>query len=153
MIQNTTKPCTYSMGYTLYNMHHQARRVSGDILYWCHWRDLNEDSPQRQPCHWGLIHWRLQGLSSLLLSSLQVLNNHIGWELQINPWITGSLLSSLRLLWLLLLLSLLFTNVILVSYVVHFISGVLCQEQVSRAGTSSYIAQYLWDVITCPCPW
>ena len=29
----------------------------------------------------------------------------------------------------------------------------LCQKQVSRAGTSNYIPQYLWDVITCPCPW
>ena len=25
--------------------------------------------------------------------------------------------------------------------------------QVSRAGTSNYIPQYLWGVITCPCPW
>ena len=31
--------------------------------------------------------------------------------------------------------------------------GFVCQKQVSRAGTNSYIAQYLWDVITCPCPW
>ena len=31
--------------------------------------------------------------------------------------------------------------------------GVLCQKQVSRAGTSNYTLQYLWDVITCPCPW
>ena len=22
-----------------------------------------------------------------------------------------------------------------------------------KAGTSNYIPQYLWDVITCPCPW
>ena len=29
----------------------------------------------------------------------------------------------------------------------------LCQKQVSRVGTSNYIPQYLWDVITCPCPW
>ena len=29
---------------------------------------------------------------------------------------------------------------------------VLCQKQVSRAGTSIYFPQYLWDVITCPCP-
>ena len=28
-----------------------------------------------------------------------------------------------------------------------------CQKQVSRAGTSNYIPQYLWDVITCPCSW
>ena len=28
-----------------------------------------------------------------------------------------------------------------------------CQKLVSRAGTSNYIPQYLWDVITCPCPW
>ena len=32
-------------------------------------------------------------------------------------------------------------------------SGVLCQKQVSMAGTSNYILQILWDVITCPCPW
>ena len=31
--------------------------------------------------------------------------------------------------------------------------GVLCQKQVSRAGTSNYIPQNLWDVITCRCPW
>ena len=31
--------------------------------------------------------------------------------------------------------------------------GVLCQKQVSRALTSNYIPHYLWDVITCPCPW
>ena len=31
--------------------------------------------------------------------------------------------------------------------------GLVCQMQVSRAGTSNYITQYLWDVITCPCPW
>ena len=31
--------------------------------------------------------------------------------------------------------------------------GVLCKKQVSRAGTSNYIPQYLWDVITCPCLW
>ena len=29
----------------------------------------------------------------------------------------------------------------------------MCQRQVSRAGTSNYIPQYLWDVITCSCPW
>ena len=29
---------------------------------------------------------------------------------------------------------------------------VLCQNQISRAGTSNYIPQILWDVITCPCP-
>ena len=27
------------------------------------------------------------------------------------------------------------------------------KKQVSRAGSSNYIPQYLWDVITCPCPW
>ena len=31
--------------------------------------------------------------------------------------------------------------------------GVLCQKQVSRAGTSNYIPLILWDVITCACPW
>ena len=30
---------------------------------------------------------------------------------------------------------------------------VLYQKQVSRAGTNNYIPQYLWDVISCPCPW
>ena len=29
----------------------------------------------------------------------------------------------------------------------------LCEKQVSRAGPINYIPQYLWDVITCPCPW
>ena len=29
----------------------------------------------------------------------------------------------------------------------------VCQKKVSRAGTSIYIPQYMWDVITCPCPW
>ena len=28
-----------------------------------------------------------------------------------------------------------------------------CQKQVARAGTSNYIPQILWDVMTCPCPW
>ena len=28
----------------------------------------------------------------------------------------------------------------------------MCQMQVSGAETSNYIPQYLWDVITCPCP-
>ena len=32
-------------------------------------------------------------------------------------------------------------------------SGVLCQEQISRTGTSNYIPHILWDVITCPCTW
>ena len=32
----------------------------------------------------------------------------------------------------------------------YLISGVLCQKQESRAGTSNYIPQYLWDVVTCP---
>ena len=31
--------------------------------------------------------------------------------------------------------------------------GVLCQKHISRARTSNYIPQYLWDVITCLCPW
>ena len=35
----------------------------------------------------------------------------------------------------------------------HITWGVLCQEPVSRTGTSNYIRQILWDVITCPCPW
>ena len=30
-------------------------------------------------------------------------------------------------------------------------NGMLYQKQVSRAGTSDYIPQYLWDVITCHC--
>ena len=28
----------------------------------------------------------------------------------------------------------------------------VCQKQVSRAGTSNYIPQFLWDIITWPCP-
>ena len=28
-----------------------------------------------------------------------------------------------------------------------------CQKQVLRAGTSNYIPQYMWDVMTCVCPW
>ena len=35
----------------------------------------------------------------------------------------------------------------------NIIWGVLCQKQISRARTSNYIPQKLWDVITCPCPW
>ena len=35
----------------------------------------------------------------------------------------------------------------------QYIRGVLCQKQVSRTGTCNYITQYMWDVITCPCPW
>ena len=31
--------------------------------------------------------------------------------------------------------------------------GMLCQQLVLRAGISNYIPQYLWDVITFPCPW
>ena len=31
--------------------------------------------------------------------------------------------------------------------------GRLCQNEVSRARTSNYIPQCLWDVITCPYPW
>ena len=31
--------------------------------------------------------------------------------------------------------------------------GRVCQKQASKAGTNNYISQYLWDVITCPCPW
>ena len=34
-----------------------------------------------------------------------------------------------------------------------YFSGLLCQKQVSRARTSNYIPQFLWDVITCPWPW
>ena len=34
-----------------------------------------------------------------------------------------------------------------------FISRMLCQKQVSRAGTSHCIPQYLCDVIICPCRW
>ena len=31
--------------------------------------------------------------------------------------------------------------------------GLVCQNRVTRTETSNYIPQYLWDVITCPCPW
>ena len=33
------------------------------------------------------------------------------------------------------------------------IRGVPCQKQVSWAAACNYIWQYLWEVITCPCPW
>ena len=33
------------------------------------------------------------------------------------------------------------------------ISGLLYHKWVSRAWTSNYIPQIMWDVITCPCPW
>ena len=33
------------------------------------------------------------------------------------------------------------------------ISEVFCQKQVTMAGTSNYITQYMCDVITCLCPW
>ena len=36
---------------------------------------------------------------------------------------------------------------------VYHILGLVCRKQISRAGTSNYIPQILWDVITCPCPW
>ena len=29
----------------------------------------------------------------------------------------------------------------------------MCQKQVSREGTSNRVPEYLWDVITCTCPW
>ena len=35
----------------------------------------------------------------------------------------------------------------------YVILGVLSQKQISRAGTSNYTPQILWDVITWPCPW
>ena len=39
-----------------------------------------------------------------------------------------------------------------VSWLEYF-GWLVCQKQVSRAGTSNYIPQILWDVITCPCLW
>ena len=35
-----------------------------------------------------------------------------------------------------------------IAYPKHW--GLVCQKQVSKAGTSNYIPQYMWDVITCP---
>ena len=35
----------------------------------------------------------------------------------------------------------------------HALCGLVCQRQVSMAGTSNYIPQILWGVITHPCPW
>ena len=35
---------------------------------------------------------------------------------------------------------------------IYCIWGLVYQKQVSRAGTCNYIPQYLWDVITSPCP-
>ena len=40
-----------------------------------------------------------------------------------------------------------------VPWLVVFLIEGMSQKQVSRAGTSNYIPQYLWDIITCPCPW
>ena len=43
----------------------------------------------------------------------------------------------------------------LLQYILWFlpcVGGLVFQNPVSRAGTSNYIPQYLWDVITCPCP-
>ena len=37
------------------------------------------------------------------------------------------------------------------SRIYQFYSDVLCQKQVSRAGTRNCIKQYIWDAITCPC--
>ena len=34
----------------------------------------------------------------------------------------------------------------------YHISGMLCEKQVSRTGTSNYTPHILWDVITCLCP-
>ena len=31
--------------------------------------------------------------------------------------------------------------------------GLVCQKHVLKTGTSHYILQILWAVITCPCPW
>ena len=36
---------------------------------------------------------------------------------------------------------------------VTIIWGLVCEKQVSRAGTSNYILLYLWYVITCSRPW
>ena len=35
----------------------------------------------------------------------------------------------------------------------NMMSGGVYQKQVSKAGTSNYIPQIQWDMITCPCPW
>ena len=74
----------------------------------------------------------------------------IGWRISafsreslIGTW--NQYYSSLRLRWIL--------RVLRNSWWVIHIWEVLCQKQVSRAGRSNYIPHYLWDVITCPCPW
>ena len=36
---------------------------------------------------------------------------------------------------------------------IPYICGMLHQKQVSRAGTSNYTPQFLWDVITSHCSW
>ena len=36
---------------------------------------------------------------------------------------------------------------------INMIRGLVCQKQVSTAGTSNCIPQYMWGVITCPSPW
>ena len=39
------------------------------------------------------------------------------------------------------------------SYGIYILECYATIKQVLRAGTSNYIPQFLWDVITCPCPW
>ena len=36
---------------------------------------------------------------------------------------------------------------------VSFIWRLVCQKKVSRTGTSNYVPQIPWDVMTCPCMW
>ena len=35
----------------------------------------------------------------------------------------------------------------------HYYIRVFCHKQISRPGTSNYIPQILWNIITCPWPW
>ena len=39
------------------------------------------------------------------------------------------------------------------SFIIFCMSAPVHQKHVWRAGTSNYIPQILWDVITFPCPW
>ena len=45
------------------------------------------------------------------------------------------------------------TKMLFEEYHYIHVTGVLYQKQVSMAGTSNYIPQILWDVITRPCHW
>ena len=74
--------------------------------------------------------------------SMGTVNGHIVYKANITAYFHG---------W----LPLLFISITSDTVQRAHISGLLCQRQVSRAGTSKYIPHYLWNVMTysCPCFW